>query len=139
MTEDEAAALADDLIEGYPGGKPAFLYMQGMRDLVGADADAYAAFEDRFAELTGYRATVPDPVTAVVHPKPARLSDDEMRDAVQAAVADAFSAPFDGTKRRMKTLIDRARGNCAHLDAPHKMVRDAIAEEERALWAAWND
>ncbi|KEJ97443.1 hypothetical protein SAMN05444149_101875 [Pseudosulfitobacter pseudonitzschiae] len=139
MTEDEAAALADDLIQGYPGGKPAVLYMQGMRDLMGADADAYAAFEDRFAELTGYRATAPDPVAVSVLPKPARLSEEEMREAVQAAVADAFSAPFDGTKRRMKTLIDRARGNCAHMDAPHKMVRDAIAEEERALWEAWND
>ncbi|ASM72402.1 MULTISPECIES: hypothetical protein [Roseobacteraceae] len=87
MTEDVATALVDELVEGYPAGKPAFLYMPGMRDLVGPNA---------------------------------------------------FSTPFDSTKRRMKTLIARARRNCADMDAPYNMVRAAIAEEERVV-AGRND
>ncbi len=145
-------ALADDLVANAPSGKfgePHVLEVQGLRDLLGAfdtDAEIAAAseaFQDRLEELTGYRApkewppAPPAPQPSAI-PMPPVLSPEE---SARATIAEAFSAPFDGSERRLDVLAERARGllqgvidNGFDRAVCEKMIDEAKAE----LRAAWD-
>ena len=139
--------FAEFLVENAPDGKwgePYMLRITGLRQLTGYGSDdelkaAVQEFDDRLEELTGYRepevVEIPEPPKA---PPPSPPSDP--RALAQEIIAGAFSAPFDGSERRLEVLAQRAWGLVEGMIGPglsrndvNKMIEDLKAEL-RAHW-----
>jgi len=135
--------LAETLVRDAPGGaggSPAMLELEGLRWLAseGAGDDVVTAFTDRLAELTGY--TAPSRTTHAPMADPASPGPDPT-DAALEQVAQAFSAPFDGTDARLATLADRARSLAAPYlaqGADADRIETRIKLEASELRNKWN-
>lgn len=143
MTLRDPAAIAEELVRDAPGGKggrPDILYLEGCRWLidVGASEADCAAFDDRFEELTGYRAPPPAPPQKPAPRKqPSRA---ELTEQAITAALSAFDAPHDGSRARTEVLRQRAFGSARDLlaqGASKRALRRAIDDATREIDPNW--